>query len=160
MTEESKEAKAPEAAGDRSTRSTDRTGPNSDEAFVERKVVPLAEEQLKVDRRQVESGRVTVTTKIGVRQENVDVELTSDQIEVRRIPVGREVDGPVEVREEGDVTIIPVLEEVLVVRKKLILREEVHVRRRSSRRRETHQVDVRYEEPVIERFPPEEAEND
>ena len=160
MTDESKEAKAPKDARHRSTGSIDRTGSNSQEASVERKVVPLAEEQLKVDRRQVESGRVAVTTKTKVRQEDVDVELTSDEVEVRRVPVGREVEGPVEVREEGDVTIIPVLEEVLVVRKQLILREEVHVRRRSSRRRETHQVDVRYEEPVIERFQPEEAEND
>lgn len=35
-----------------------------------------------------------------------------------------------EIRTEGDVTIVPVLEEVLVVEKRLVLKEELHIRRR------------------------------
>jgi len=46
-----------------------------------------------------------------------------------------------EIRTEGDVTIVPVLEEVLVVEKRLVLKEELHIRRRI----ETETVEV----PVI-----------
>ena len=35
-------------------------------------------------------------------------------------------------RIEGDVTIIPVFEETVVVEKKLTLKEEIHIRRRSA----------------------------
>ena len=38
-------------------------------------------------------------------------------------------------REEGDVTIIPVLEEIVVVEKRLVLKEELHVRRVTERRK-------------------------
>lgn len=125
---------------------------------VSRDVLPLAEEQLTVDRRQVETGRVRVSTKVGVRKEDIEVDLTKEEVDVRRVPVGREVEGPVEIRQVDDVTIVPVLEEVVVVRKQLILREEVHIRRRSSSRSERHEVDLRYEEPLIERLPADDDE--
>ena len=45
-----------------------------------------------------------------------------------RVPIDREVDAVPSIRTEGDVTIIPVVEERIVVRCQLVLREEVHVR--------------------------------
>lgn len=119
----------------------------------QREVVSLAEEQVRVNRRKVETGRVRVSTKVGTREEEIDVELMKDEVEVRRVPVGREVDGPVPIRQQGDVTIVPLVEEVVIVRKQLVLREEVHIRKLSIRRRESERVELRYEEPVIERLP-------
>jgi stress response protein YsnF len=57
------------------------------------------------------------------------------------------------VREDNGTTIIPVMEEVLVVEKRWMLREEIHIRRR---RIETHQpqhITLRSEEVQVERVP-------
>jgi uncharacterized protein (TIGR02271 family) len=55
------------------------------------------------------------------------------------------------VRLEGSTTIIPVVEEVVVVEKKLVLVEEIHVRRKSSVRTEDIPVTLRSEQAEIER---------
>ncbi len=56
--------------------------------------------------------------------------LFTEDVDVERIPVNRILDAPVEVRQEGDTTIIPVIEEVITVQKRLLLREEVRITRR------------------------------
>jgi stress response protein YsnF len=53
-------------------------------------------------------------------------------VDVTRVPIGREVTEAPAVRTEGDVTIVPVFEERLVVEKRLFLVEELHVRRTVS----------------------------
>ena len=69
------------------------------------------------------------------------------------MPIQRVVEGPVPVREENGTTIISVVEEVLVVEKRWMLREEIHIR---QQRIETHQpqrITLRSEEVQIERVP-------
>jgi len=56
------------------------------------------------------------------------------------------VDSPVEVRTEGDTTIYPVLEEVMVVEKRLMLREEIHVTKRHEEFRDPQHLTLRKEE--------------
>jgi len=82
--------------------------------------------------------------------EQVEVSLLHEDLEVTRVAVDRIVDGPVPPRQEGDVTIYSVLEEVLVVEKRLVVREELHVRVRRSERVETRQVDLQSEELAVE----------
>ena len=45
------------------------------------------------------------------------------------MPIDREVEAAPAVRTAGDTTVVPVLEEVLVVEKRLVLKEEVRIRR-------------------------------
>jgi len=66
--------------------------------------------------------------------------------------VDRVVAGPVPVRHEGDTMIVPVLEEVLVVEKRLVLKEELRVTRRRVETREPQTVTLRREDVVVERF--------
>jgi uncharacterized protein (TIGR02271 family) len=61
-------------------------------------------------------------------------------VEVERVPVNKAVSQLPSVRLEGSTTIIPVVEEVVVVEKRLILVEEIHVRRKSVA--ETRQIPV------------------
>lgn len=91
--------------------------------------IPIIEEALQVGTRQVETGRVRVTTKTETVEELAEAELESSEVEVTRVPVNRQVDRAPDVRTEGDVTIVPVLEEVLVVEKRLVLKEELHIKR-------------------------------
>ena len=63
------------------------------------------------------------------RDELVELDLLQDQVVVERVAIGRVVDAVPPVRQDGDVTIMPVVEEELVVVRRLVLKEEVHLRR-------------------------------
>lgn len=120
----------------------------------EKQVIPVIEEQLSVFNREVESGGVRITKVIREHEEVVDEPLLREDVQVERVPVERYVDGPVEVRYEGDTTIIPVVEEVLVVEKRLLLKEELHVTKKRREVREPETVTLRREEVEIERLEP------
>jgi uncharacterized protein (TIGR02271 family) len=114
-------------------------------------VIPLVEEQLEVTKREVETGRVRVRISVEAREETVPAELVRDAVEVRRVARGVPVSEVPTVRLEGGVTIIPVVEERLVVEKRLVLVEEIHVHRRSETVRESIPVTIRAERAEIER---------
>ena len=97
--------------------------------------IPLVEERLEVGKRQVESGRVRVRVAVDTREEIVPAELAHDEVAIRRVPHNVPVAELPGVRLEGDVTIIPVVEEQLVVEKRLVLVEEIHVVRRTGSER-------------------------
>jgi stress response protein YsnF len=63
----------------------------------------------------------------------------------------REIDAAPPIRTEGDVTIIPVVEEILVVEKRLMLREEIHVRQTATTQSVEVPVTLRKQEAVIDR---------
>ena len=108
--------------------------------------VPVVAEELSVEKRKVDTGQVVVHVQPRVERQELEVPLTEETVEVQRVPVNRFVDGPVPVRQEGDVTIVPVFEEVLVVEKRLMLKEEVRLVRRRVATRERQTFDVRKEE--------------
>ena len=113
--------------------------------------IPLVEERLQVGKRAVESGRVRVHVKVEERQETVAEELLRDDVEIERIPRNTPLSAVPHVRLEGTTTIVPVVEEVLVVEKRLMLVEEIHIRRRSEHERREIPVTVRSEHARVER---------
>lgn len=113
--------------------------------------IPLVEERLDVSKREVETGRVRVRIGVEAREERVRAELSRDDVEIRRVPRNEPVAEIPTVRLEGDTTIIPVVEEEVVVEKRLILVEEIHVVRRRSQVTEEIPVMVRSETAEIER---------
>jgi uncharacterized protein (TIGR02271 family) len=113
--------------------------------------IPLVEERLQVSKRQVESGRVRIHVSVDERQETVTQDLIRDDVEIERVARNIPLADMPHVRLEGTTTIIPVVEEVLVVEKKLMLVEEIHVRRRSNMERREVPVTVRSERAEIER---------
>ncbi len=115
--------------------------------------IPLAAERLSVEKRQVTTDRVRVRTETELVEEPVSVDLTETEVEVTRVPVGRTVDRPPAVREEGDVLIVPVLEEVLVVEKRLVLKEELRITRRTKSTATELPVVLRRQRAVIDRLP-------
>jgi len=116
-------------------------------------VVPVLMEELEVQKRPVETGKVRITKVVHERETIVDEPLWHDNVAVTHVPMQRVVDGPMPVREENGTTIISVVEEVLVVEKRWMLREEIHIRKQ---RIETHQpqhITLRSEEVQVERVP-------
>lgn len=117
-------------------------------------VIPLLEEHLRLSKRLREVGRVRVSVTTGTETRRIEETLRSKLVEVERVPVGRTVAEAPPVREEGDTLVIPVLEEVLVVERRLVLREEVRLRLRVEERRHAEEVTLRRQRATIERLPP------
>ena len=116
-------------------------------------VIPVVVEELEVQKRVVETGKVRLTKVVHERETLVDEPLWRENVTITRVPIGRVVEGPVPVREEEGTTILSVVEEVLVVEKRWMLQEEIHIR---TERLETHQpqrITLRSEEVQIERVP-------
>jgi stress response protein YsnF len=104
-------------------------------------VLPIVDESLHVGKRQVVTGRVRVRTVTDLSEERIRQELSGQHVEVERVPVDVLVERdatPPEPRTEGDVTIVPILEEVLVVEKRLLIKEELRI----TRHRTTNVTDV------------------
>ena len=85
------------------------------------------------------------------RDELVSQDLAHTNVEITTVPIGRPVDAIPAVREEGDVTIFPVMEEVLVIERRLMLKEEVHIRKVRTTERHQETVTLRYQEAVVSR---------
>jgi stress response protein YsnF len=113
--------------------------------------VTLAEETARVETRQVETGRVRVETRTEVGEEIVRATLAGDVVDVVRVPIDRVVTEAPAVRVEGDETVVPILEEILVVEKRLLLKEEVRIRRRTETTEIEVPVQVRRQRAVVER---------
>ena len=114
-------------------------------------VIPLVEERVSATKREVETGRVRVRTRVEERQETVRADLARESVEIQRVPMNVEVSDMPAVRQEGGTTIVPVVEEVLVVEKKLMLVEEVHLRRTRSIEEHTQPVTLAAQRAEIER---------
>jgi len=99
-------------------------------------VLSVLAEALDVRTRPVETGRVRIHKTVQAREVLVDEPLLREEVIIERVPVNRVVEGPIPVRSEGDTMIVSVLEEVLVVETRLLLKEELHL---TKRRTETHQ---------------------
>ena len=115
-------------------------------------VIPVIEEELDVQKRVVETGKVRVTKGVHEYETLVDEPLFRDEVEVERVRIDRVVDGPLPVRYEDDTMIVPIMEEVLVVEKRLVLKEELHIRKRHVETHRPQQVTLRREEVRVERL--------
>lgn len=116
-------------------------------------IVELSSEQLAISKRVIETGRLSIRVATSVSATSVSEQLVSETAEVERTPIGRFVDNPPQVREEGDVLVVPIVEERLV--KRLFLREELRISRRRETKAFSATADLRREEAVIERTNPE-----
>ena len=116
-------------------------------------VVPVLEEELEVQKRLVETGKVRVTKVVHERETLVDEPLFHDKVAITRVPIQRVVDGPMPVREDNGTTIISIVEEVLVVEKRWMLREEVHIHKQRIETHQPQRITLRSEDVQVERVP-------
>jgi len=126
----------------------ERTWAMQSNEFVE--VIPVIQEAVRVEKREFESGKVVVHKTVVERDEAVEILLRQQDLSVERVPVGRVVSEAPQTRQEGDTLIVPILEEVLVVEKRLMLKEELYIRKQSSERTEHQTIRLRSEQVKIE----------
>src|SRR3954469_17174351 len=117
--------------------------------------VPVTEEQVEVHREVVDTGR---TLRLRKQVEEVPAQVrepvTREVVDVQRVPVGRVIDASPAVRHEGDVMVVPVVQERLVTRKELVLVEKIRITRRLEVAQAEAKVVLRRERVVVERFDP------
>ncbi len=104
-----------------------------------------------MSRRQITGDTIRVTTATRTSEQFIDEELSHVRVEIERVPIGREVDVAPPVREEGDTTIMPVVEEIITVERRLILKEEVRIRRVRVTEHHRETVLLRDQDVVITR---------
>ena len=118
-------------------------------------ILPVVREELHVGVRQVDTGSgVRIHKTVSEQPHHIDQSLLRDAVEVKRVPVDRIValsEAPA-ARQEGDTLIVPVLEEILVVEKRLRIKEEVHITRTARQEQYADTVVLRTENVSVERF--------
>ena len=126
------------------------------EAAEEVRVLPIIEERATIRREVVETGRVVLTRRVHETDETISVPVQHDEVEVEHVllnqtlPAGAPTPA---IRYEGDTMIIPVLREVAVVERRLLLVEELRVTKRQLTTQHTEPVHLRREEINVERVP-------
>ena len=138
-------------AGDMPRQRSELTIPAVPTRETDRQVVPLHAEEIEVSRRRVETALVRLSLTTRSREQLVDEELTQERVEVERVPVGRVVESVPPVREEGDTTILSVVVEEVVVQRRLVLKEEVRLRRVKTTEHHRETVTLREQEATVTR---------
>ncbi len=115
--------------------------------------ISVVEEWVRVGKETVETGRVRLSKRVHEELETVSASLVQEEHDVQRISINQYVDSPPAIRYEGDTVIVPVLREVVVIEKRLMLVEEIRLTKRRTETQHEQQVPVRREEIVVERIP-------
>ena len=116
-------------------------------------ILPLVSESPVVTKETVATGRVRVSTHVEERRELISEALRHDDVVVERVAMGHVVQVAPEVRMDGDVLVYPIVEEILVVEKRLILKEELRISRRSRIETVEREVTLRSVHADVERTP-------
>lgn len=118
-------------------------------------VIQEIEESLHIEKRVVEKDGYRLTKVVKTHQQLVDEELRDHRIEIEHRAIGQQLPSGVAMPEphyEGDTLVIPVIEEILVTQKRLLLIEEVRITRIQSSHRSQATVELRKEIIEIEQL--------
>jgi uncharacterized protein (TIGR02271 family) len=115
-------------------------------------VIPVVEEEVVAGAKPVKTGSVRVDKHVEQRVRRIQAPLVHEEVEVKRVPVNRVVEQVPTVRRKGAVIIVPVVEEELVVTKRLILKEEIHLIKRRTRDRFVKDVTLERERAEVQRL--------
>ncbi len=115
----------------------------------------MIEEQVQIGKKEVETAKVHISKRVHEELKDVDIPAMHEEVEVERVAMNKIVEeAPPPVRYEGDKMIISVLKEEVVVQKKLVLVEELHVTKKQVETHRTEKMPLRKEEVTIERVKP------
>ena len=119
----------------------------------------VLQEQVNIDKKIVESGKVVIHKKVHKEDKDVEVPVSHEEVEIKKVTVNKYVTEAPDVRYEGNITIIPVIKEVAVIEKKLLLVEEIHVIKHVVEKTEEHVVPLRKEEIQVEHYTRKSSQN-
>lgn len=111
--------------------------------------VELREEELRVQKEQVQAGEVRLRKEVVTEDRTVEVPVTREEVVIERRPAAgsREAGGSID---EGEEIRVPLMEEEVRVEKTPVVREEVNLKKRQVQDTERVSDTVRREEARIE----------
>lgn len=113
------------------------------------KVIPVIEEQVVIGTKRVEKASILIEKKVKTEEVSVDVPLTEESYDIRRIPKNDYLENIPEIWHDGDTTVIPVVKEVMV--KKILLTEEIRITKKTQVTKRTEKASLKKEEVTITR---------
>ena len=113
--------------------------------------IPIVEEEAHVFKRATTTDRVTVRTGVEEHPVAIREDLLRGHVIARRVPLDREITETPPIRTEGEITIVPIVEERLIVEKRLFLVEELHLTRETTLERVEEDVVLRRTRLAIDR---------
>lgn len=117
-------------------------------------VIPVIEETLVVGKRETEQGRVTIEKHVDETDQVVETPVLRDHVTVEHVPMNKVVRTATKVRTRGRTTIIPVVEEEVVVTTRLVLKEEIRVTKVTVEESVAQTVRIRKERVSVKRSKP------
>ena len=111
----------------------------------------VMEESAQVDREVVEQAKVRIVKTVHQDEQHVDVSSRQEEVEVHKVVINKYVDAAPAVRYEGDTMIVPVMREEVVVEKRLLLVEEIHITKHTVQTNDEQIIPVLREEVHVER---------
>ena len=115
------------------------------------RTLPVVEEVLEVGRQTVETGAVRVRLGTTETTHPLRLDSWSERVELERVPIGQPVAERREPWHDGEVLVVPVYEERVVLQRTLVLKEELRLRRRRDHATEESAVVLRRDEVLAER---------
>ena len=112
--------------------------------------VQRSEEEASAGVREREAGRVSARKSVHTEREVVRVPKRREEVEIKRIPVEGEASGATEADIGEDEVVLQVFEEEVVVTKRVVLKEEIRLRKRVAWDEEIVEVDLRKEEVELD----------
>lgn len=94
--------------------------------------IPIVEEDAHLLKRSVATEHVSVTTSFDEEQVTFRDRVLRGHVDITHVAKDEEVAEAPPIRTEGETTVIPIVEERLVIEKRLFLVEELHLRRVTS----------------------------
>lgn len=116
--------------------------------------IPVIQEQVRVDREVVETGRVSVQKRVHEETQMLNLPTLHQSVDIERLPINRVVEQAPEARYEGDVLVIPVVREEVITMTRLVLVEEVRLKNTYRTEVDSQSVTLRREEVIINRHSP------
>ncbi|AUY23981.1 MAG: DUF2382 domain-containing protein [Mixta calida] len=124
--------------------------PQQDEAE-QHEIIPLAEEQAEVTTTRVVDRRIRIHRSTTTAEKLLETELWHEEVEIKHIEKNETLEEGYfpQVRQEGDVLVVPVIEEQVEIIRRHILKEEVHIHKLKKNEQFQQKVTLRSQEIEI-----------
>ena len=113
--------------------------------------IPVIEEVPVITKKMTETEKVKIKKTVTESPYSKDELLLKEEIVIEHVPRDEIRTEPAQIRYEGDSMIIPVQEEILVVEKKIKIREELHISWRRTETKKTVTMNLKSEDVTVER---------
>lgn len=112
--------------------------------------VELREERLRARKETRKAGEVVVRKETVDEPGRLEVDANREEVIVEHVPVGKVVSEKQDPWHEGDALVVPVYEEELVVVKRLVMREQIRIRRAATTEKRVFEDTLRKERLRVE----------